>query len=82
MNQLIQSILTYFCTAGFVTALGCVSALYKRVIVLEQQVEFSNKCYAQTSEQIEKILAGVTDISNRLIKLEVRFERDNKENSN
>lgn len=82
LAQIVQSILTYFCTAGFVAACGYAAAISKRVTILEQKVEFSNKCYAQTSEQIEKILAGVTDISNRLIKLEVRFERDNKENSN
>lgn len=79
---IVQSILTYFCTGGLVAACGYVAALSKRITILEQKVEFSNRCYAQTSEQINKILNGVTDISNRLIKLEVRFERDNKENSN
>lgn len=78
---IVQSILTYFCTGGLVAACGYAASLSKRITILEQKVEFSNRCYAQTSEQIEKILDGVTDISNRLIKLEVRFERDSKENN-
>lgn len=74
LAQLVQSILTYFCTAGFVAACGYAAALSKRVTILEQKVEFSDKCYAQTSEQIEKILAGITDIGTRLTKLEVKLE--------
>lgn len=78
--QLIQSILTYFCTAGFVAACGYAAAISKRVTILEQKVEFSDKCYAQTSEQIEKILAGITEIGTRLTKLEVRLEGNSKKN--
>ena len=72
--QIVQSILTYFCTAGFVTAAAAAAAISKRVTILEQKVEFSDKCYAQTSEQIEKILNGVTEISTRLTKLETKLE--------
>lgn len=79
---IVQSILTYFCTGGLVAACGYVAALSKRITILEQKVEFSNRCYTKTSEQIEKILDGVTDISTRLTKLEVRFERDNQTNCN
>lgn len=79
--QIVQSVLVYFCTAGFVTALGYMVTLYRRVIILEQKVEFSDKCYAQTSEQIEKILAGITEIGTRLTKLEVRLEGNSKKNN-
>lgn len=75
---MVQSILTYFCTAGFVAACGYAAALSKRVTILEQKVEFNDKCYAQTSEQIEKILAGITEIGTRLTKLEVRLERNSE----
>ena len=78
LAQIVQSILTYFCTAGFVAACGYAAALSKRVTILEQKVEFSDKCYAQTSEQIEKILAGITEIGTRLTKLEVRLERNSE----
>lgn len=80
LAQLVQSILTYFCTVGFVAACGYAAALSKRVTILEQKVEFSDKCYAQTSEQIEKILAGITEIGTRLTKLEVRLEGSSKKN--
>lgn len=78
--KLTQSILTYFCTAGLVAACGYVAAISKRVTILEQKVEFSDKCYTQTSEQIEKILAGITEIGTRLTKLEVRLEGNSKKN--
>lgn len=74
LAQLVQSILTYFCTAGFVAACGYIAALSKRITILEQRVEFSDKCYSQTSEQIEKILNVVTEISTRLTRLEVKIE--------
>lgn len=80
LAQIVQSILTYFCTAGFVAACGYAAAISKRVTILEQKVEFSDKCYAQTSEQIEKILTGITEISTRLTKLEVRLEGNSKKN--
>lgn len=80
LAQMIQSILTYFCTAGFVAACGYAAAISKRVTILEQKVEFNDKCYAQTSEQIEKILAGITEIGTRLTKLEVRLEGNSKKN--
>ena len=80
LAQVIQSILTYFCTAGFVAACGYAAAISKRVTILEQKVEFSDKCYVQTSEQIEKILAGITEIGTRLTKLEVRLEGNSKKN--
>lgn len=79
--QVVQSILVYFCTAGFVAACGYAAALSKRVTILEQKVEFNDKCYAQTSEQIEKILAGITEIGTRLTKLEVRLEGNSKKNN-
>lgn len=76
--QIVQSVLVYVCTAGFVTALGYMTTLYKRVIVLEQKVEFADKCYAktaeQTSEQIKEILDVVTAISTRLTRLETKLE--------
>ena len=75
--QIVQSILTYFCTAGFVAACGYAAALSKRITILEQRVEFSDKCYSQTSEQIEKILNVVTEISTRLTRLEVKIEGNN-----
>lgn len=86
----VQSILTYICTAGFVGACGYAAALSKRVTVLEQKVEFIDRCYTQTakstSEQIKEILDVVTAINTRLTKLEtkleVKLERDSKENSN
>lgn len=77
---IVQSILTYFCTGGLVAACGYAAAISKRVTILEQKVEFSDKCYAQTSEQIEKILAGITEIGTRLTKLEVRLEGNSKKN--
>lgn len=80
LAQIVQSILTYFCTAGFVAACGYAAAISKRVTILEQKVAFSDKCYAQTSEQIEKILAGITEIGTRLTKLEVRLEGNSKKN--
>lgn len=78
---MIQSILVYFCTAGFVAACGYAAAISKRVTILEQKVGFNDKCYAQTSEQIEKILAGITEIGTRLTKLEVRLEGNSKKNN-
>lgn len=81
LAQIVQSILVYICTAGFVAACGYAAAISKRVTILEQKVEFSDKCYAQTSEQIEKILAGITEIGTRLTKLEVRLERNHSENN-
>lgn len=78
LTQMVQSILTYFCTAGFVAACGYAAAIGKRVTILEQKVAFNDKCYAQTSEQIEKILTGITEISTRLTKLEVRLEGNSK----
>lgn len=80
LAQIVQSILTYFCTAGFVAACGYAAAISKRVTILEQKVEFSDKCYTQTSEQIEKILAGITEIGTRLTKLEVRLEGNSTKN--
>lgn len=77
LAEIVQSILTYFCTAGFVAACGYAAALSKRITILEQRVEFSDKCYSQTSEQIEKILNVVTEISTRLTKLEVKIEGNN-----
>lgn len=74
LAEILQSILTYFCTAGFVAACGYAAALSKRITILEQRVEFSDKCYSQTSEQIEKILDVVTEISTRLTRLEVKIE--------
>lgn len=77
LSEIVQSILTYFCTAGFVAACGYAAALSKRITILEQRVEFSDKCYSQTSEQIEKILNVVTEISTRLTRLEVKIEGNN-----
>ncbi|MEE1126066.1 MAG: hypothetical protein U0L18_09075 [Acutalibacteraceae bacterium] len=77
LAEIVQSILTYFCTAGFVAACGYAAALSKRITILEQRVEFSDKCYSQTSEQIEKILNVVTEISTRLTRLEVKIEGNN-----
>ena len=77
LAEIVQSILTYFCTAGFVAACGYAAALSKRITILEQRVEFSDKCYSQTSEQIEKILNVVTEISTRLTRLEVKIEGKN-----
>lgn len=77
LAEMVQSILTYFCTAGFVAACGYAAALSKRITILEQRVEFSDKCYSQTSEQIEKILNVVTEISTRLTRLEVKIEGNN-----
>lgn len=77
LTEIVQSILTYFCTAGFVAACGYAAALSKRITILEQRVEFSDKCYSQTSEQIEKILNVVTEISTRLTRLEVKIEGNN-----
>lgn len=77
LAEIVQSILTYFCTAGFVAACGYAAALSKRITILEQRVEFSDKCYSQTSEQIEKILDVVTEISTRLTRLEVKIEGNN-----
>lgn len=86
---IVQSILTYFCTVGFVGACGYAAALSKRITILEQKVEFIDRCYTQTAEstaeQIKEILDGVTAISTRLTKLEtkleVKLERDSKENA-
>lgn len=88
--QIVQSVLTYFCTAGFVAACGYAAAISKRVTVLEQKVEFADKCYTKTAEstaeQIKEILNVVTAISTRLTKLEtkleVKLERNNSESSN
>lgn len=81
LAEIVQSILTYFCTAGFVAACGYAAALSKRITILEQKVGFSDKCYAQTSGQIKEILDVVTAINTRLTrletKLEVRHERNN-----
>ena len=77
LAEIIQSILTYFCTVGFVAACGYAAALSKRITILEQRIEFSDKCYSQTSEQIEKILNVVTEISTRLTRLEVKIEGSN-----
>ena len=78
LAEIVQSILTYFCTAGFVAACGYAAALSKRVTVLEQKVEFADKCYTktaeQTSEQIKEILDVVTAISTRLTRLETKLE--------
>ena len=38
--QMVQSILTYFCTAGFVAACRYAVVLSKRVTILEQQMEY------------------------------------------
>lgn len=83
--QILQSILIYICTAGFVGACGYAAALSKRVTVLEQKVAFIDRCYTQTAEQtsdqIKEILEVVTAISTRLTrletKLEIRHEGDN-----
>lgn len=78
LAQIVQSILTYFCTAGFVAACGYAAAISKRVTILEQKVAFSDKCYTktaeQTSEQIKEILDVVTAISTRLTRLETKLE--------
>lgn len=87
---IVQSILTYLCTGGFVAACGYAAALSKRVTILEQRVDFIDKCYTQTSEstaeQIKEILNVVTAISTRLTKLEtkleVKLERNSKTNCN
>lgn len=72
--QLIQSILTYFCTAGFVATCRYAVALSKRVTILEQQMKFNDMNFNQVTAQIEKILDVVTEISTRLTKLETKLE--------
>lgn len=72
--QMVQSILTYFCTAGFVAACRYAIVLSKRVTILEQQMEFNDKNFNQVTTQIEKILDVVTEISTRLTKLETKLE--------
>ena len=72
--QLVQSILTYFCTAGFVAACRYAVVLSKRVTILEQQMKFNDMNFSQVTAQIEKILDGVTEISTRLTKLETKLE--------
>lgn len=72
--QLIQSILTYFCTAGFVGACRYAVVLSKRVTILEQQMKFNDMNFSQVTAQIEKILDVVTEISTRLTKLETKLE--------
>lgn len=78
LAQIVQSILTYICTAGFVGACGYAAALSKRVTVLEQKVAFIDRCYTQTAEQtsdqIKEILEVVTAISTRLTRLETKLE--------
>lgn len=74
LAQLIQSILTYFCTAGFVAACGYAAALSKRVTILEQQMKFNDMNFSQVTAQIDKILDVVTEISTRLTKLETKLE--------
>lgn len=74
LAEIVQSILTYFCTAGFVAACGYAAALSKRITILEQQVVFSDKCYSQTSDQIKEILEVVTAINTRLTRLETKLE--------
>lgn len=89
LAQIVQSILTYICTAGFVGACGYAAALSKRVTVLEQKVEFIDRCYTQTAkstaDQIKEILDVVNAISTRLTKLEtkleVKLERNHSENN-
>ena len=81
---IVQSILTYICTGGFVAACGYAASLSKRITILEQKVDFIERSYAQTakstSEQIKEILDVVNAISTRLTrletKLEVKIERD------
>ena len=73
--QMVQSILTYFWTAGFVAACRYAVVLRKRVTILEQQMEFNDKNFNQVTTQIEKILDVVTEISTRLTKLETKLER-------
>ena len=71
---MVQSILTYACTAGFITACRYAVVLSKRVTILEQQMKFNDMNFSQVTTQIDKILNVVTEISTRLTKLETKLE--------
>lgn len=75
--QLVQSILTYLCTAGFMAACGYAAALSKRVTILEQKMEFASKGHDEVSSQVKEILKVVTDINTRITRLEAKIERSN-----
>ena len=74
--QIVQSVLVYICTAGFMAALGYVAALSKRVTILEQKMEFTSKGQDEVSIQVKEILKVVTDINTRITKLEAKIERN------
>lgn len=75
--MMVQSILTYACTAGFMAACGYAVSISKRVTILEQKMKFADKGHDDVSSQIKEILALVTEISNRITRLEAKIERNN-----
>ena len=61
---LLQSILTYVCTAGVVSAIGYFAHLSKRITILEQKTETQQTEIAalrQTDSETAKVLTKLND---------------------
>lgn len=78
VSEIIQSILTYFLTAGFVSTIAYFFHLSKRVTILEEH----DKVIRSTIEKIDGLVSSLTDKLARIdTKLDLILEGKIKNNT-
>ncbi len=82
VSEIIQSILTYFLTAGFVSTIAYFFHLSKRVTILEEH----DKVVRNTIEKIDGLVNSLTDKLARIdtkldLILEGKIKNNNKDGS-
>lgn len=78
VSEIIQSILTYFLTAGFVSTIAYFFHLSKRVTILEEH----DKVVRNTIEKIDGLVSSLTDKLARIdTKLDLILEGKIKNNT-
>lgn len=83
MNGLaiIQQVLTYFLTAGFVSAVAYATRLSKRVTILEERMIVCQNTIDKANTIQDKLINVLDDIKDRLVRIETKLESKDEKNN-